>query len=425
MATHDKFIDYLSNKNAQLLEQFVSTCYATKQNLLKTSLHSPKELTRMYDDRYRDIFRLAKDFVLTTQDIFDDLLYVEVFYICLTHFRREKDSVSFIRFYEMILGIMHVDCLKDEILRSFNFYYVLYMYAAWASERTPCGQHVVCEEYVISFEFLSVKEFEWNGKKVANYLRLYVEGALCFDIDAATYSTIADILFEILNHNKETDKEEKEYKKAYLSAKNAIKNAIEKDTSYAVYYYIQAKILFLGLQCGLEEEKIIEDIKEYLNKALSLERTTENGIQKKTQYLSLISEVNNYDTNLKFAGVENNVKEVENKSIKKFSAFSGFITFAFGLFTGLYGKITDGKSLPSAKLVGFIILLFGISVSIYTFMDFVVLGPLANYVTKENNLKLYNESKRYKWKNIVRFIIEIAFAGVGIVLGILLCLGRI
>ena len=363
----------------------------------KGKIRSPKELTYLYDDSIR---RWIQDEshsgnVAETQkpDYFTENIYEELF-VCLTHLRREASGGDDTEakkkmFCAMIRAIKEEDqsLLENRLLFSFGLHYLVF------------------SEGEDGAAFLRSKEEE-----VQKYFSKSFDHSF---MDAALKCTYASCIFSMTE--KSFDVLEKSVTEKYFKlALKAINEAIVDDREYATYHFLKARIMFWGLKNKIDEKFKLEDIRRLLDDAISMERSTDTGNRKRTQYLKYLSDVNLYEIGQKMeesekklqeirTESEKKMQEIEEKSIKKMGAFSAFVSFAVGLL----GKIVLSDSMEFVETTGFLLMLLGISFAIFTFFDFFLYelpslrrtdvltkcGSIVFLSNKENNPKKCSDSK--------------------------------
>ena len=212
---------------------------------------------------------------------------------------------------------------------------------------------------------------------------------------------------------EENDKENRlqYYKQAIKEIETAIQSKSE-----ASYLYIKAKLLFFAYKNTLDERIKLDDIRFLLKDAIEKESTTNMGLRRRSEYLVMLSDINNYETALLSSENELKIKQIEASSVKKFSAFSAFVSFAVGTLS----KFLSGTPISFNETVGYLLILFGISVAIFSILDLIVLGPFSAYFDKKHLAE-----KSAKRQFVVRAIGEIALSIVAVILGLLIGKGYI
>lgn len=429
-AQHDKFIEYLNSECEADLDNYIDNLI---QNCTAAKTHSAQSLTRMYDEQYARLFRdslfsLQKGYGSSKLNEMFPENAIEVLYLCFTYLRRENKMSLFVKFYEALVKKMSETYLDDELLQSFRFYYIKYKYLLLDSRNSKTDYNLLTENNMAGEE---------------NLLFVYCNATL--KVSLTTKVTVASFIFDILVVNKDQfyiDK--KQFSQYYFKALRAIEDALSEIKDYALYYFIKANIQMLGIELDLNNTPC-DEIRLNIKKAIELENSTESGLRKKTEYLSKLSELNMIDIEQRNKESEDKIKEMEANSIKKFSAFSAFVTFAVGLL----GKFAwSGGVTTFNETVGYIFLLFGIAVAIFAVFDLLVLGPLSSLTFKKsvvdenynlrllknkNNLlnktnkiakliscfriRIPKEVKRFLFKAAIEIIIVAAFITLGCLIG--------
>lgn len=382
---HERFVDYLKDKNNDSLVGFVTATLTLDRT---ESTKTPQQLTREYDEKYFRSIKAIEGGITSDPSIFPEKC-LEMLYISFTFLRREGLKQDFIALYETV-ETQDVAVLQKGILQSFRLYYFVYKYILYSSSNTETDYALLTQEAI-------------NGLINPIYAYSFSKSVSPLNDIKITNVTYADFVYKILKANKEKHLENgDEYKCFYNKALNAINSVLAENTlnSYALYYSIRAGLHMLGLELNIENEDTCDDIRKDLQKALQLENSTEAGLRKKTQYLTQLTELNMYETNKKLKEGESKIKEIESNSIKKFAAFSAFITFIFG-FIGYFAKGKGGKF---DETVGFLFVLFGVSMCIFTVFDLIVLGPLSlSFKRVNDNTHMY---KSFEKRSIICFVIK-------------------
>lgn len=416
--------------------------------------NSPQKLTIMYDDVYERAF-LDIDSGINTVGSYAKIInpvltFSEVLYLCFTHLRRHDMKENFLKLYSLIesdnayyekkdihnkfteitaytkewdisettsasesesRGLYIKDILKTPLLEPFILYDFIYL----------------CEKNEIKsydYRLLTQNSFEWGSNKIIDFN--IKKGLHLRSLQKVVNVTYSDFVYIILNKNRERYIDDKaNYIKFYKNAYNAICEVIEDKSfdDYALYYYIKAKILFLGLELGIEDESSIEIIRTNINTALELEKSSATGLRKKTQYLSQLSELNIYEMKLIIEKNDIKVKEIEENSVKKFSMFSAFVAFAVGLIS----KFINSGATPFHETVGYFFVLFGISAAIFSIFDLLILGPLSSIIKQEKKQSQENKQSQEKKSNHnlsgkfwIKLVLELFIIIVFLVLGCLI-----
>ena len=244
----------------------------------------------------------------------------------------------------------------------------------------------------------------------------------CFDADNKNslyvylFADTVNWLFE-----KQTEKPSATMRRCLSIALEAIDKMIKQEKGFAYIYYLKANFLFLQMKEDRYEKEPIETIRELLKKAIREESSSNAGLRRQSDYLLKLTEIDGYEmrifnkqseSDLQQLAAENkqNLKTIEANSIKKFSAFSAFVSFAVGLLS----KFMSSGTLLFNETVGYFLMLFGIAVGIFAIMDLIVLGPLSDYYDR----KLYADRRSIILFSF-RAIIEIALCVGAVALGIL------
>lgn len=417
MDTHETFSESL--QYSPDLKELIDASKEYSKNDEKKTNKSPQELTKLYDEVFERIFKDV-DFGFKQTSIFSEatknnFTYPESLYVCFTHYRRQNFQKEFIDLYNKVgqIGLNEgKSILADSLLESFALYYFIYKYE-------EAGKSKLDFDLITSYERIDEKHS--NPLLLCKIKNEYIETD---NLKTTTKVTYADFVYNILSANRckyvgKTDEYLNAYKKA-LEAINEVLGASEENLkNYALYYSIRAKIMFLGLELGIEKEDCINDIRTNIETALKKENSSASGLRKRTQYLAQLSELNMFEMNLKIEKSEAKMKETEANSTKKFSAFSAFVTFAVGLIS----KFINSGATPFHETVGYFFVLFGISVAIFAFFDLLVLGPLSSMFKNEFNPSQPQRkiSKQvFTQKFIIKLVIELGITALFIVLGCLI-----
>lgn len=187
-----------------------------------------------------------------------------------------------------------------------------------------------------------------------------------------------------------------EFSEYYNYAREVVRKRNAQYGNYAYYYFIEARIRFFAFRKGWDTEIALEYIRELLKKAMDFETYTEIGVQNRNAYMALFLEVDSFEIRIikeehekkiqvieetskqriASLGVEYHaeLKDAEAKSFKRFSTFSAFVSFAVGLISKFATSPINFN-----ETLGYIFVLFGISVAIFAVLDLIVLGPHSEY----------------------------------------------
>lgn len=228
-----------------------------------------------------------------------------------------------------------------------------------------------------------------------------------------------------------------EFSEYYNYAREVVRKRNAQYGNYAYYYFIEARIRFFAFRNKFDDTITLEYIRDLLKKAIDFETYTEIGVQNRSAYMALFLEVNSFEIivikkeheqkiqviektheqKIASLGVEYHaeLKDVEAKSFKRFSTFSAFVSFAVGLISKFATSPINFN-----ETLGYIFVLFGISVAIFAVLDLIVLGPHSEYYDR----RLW-EDRHEKRMFACKAAAESALCIVPIVIGILIGKGII
>jgi len=427
------YIKDIEYKNDQSFSETIDKIFAVLTDnyeyVLKMIRNNPKSTLKMILDRNISLCKVnAKDakmqmayssFECDISDMLTETGVKEGFFKGRVYQCNDKKIDNSISLYAVYIFVYLTTLRRNKEMGRFKKEFEIY----WEEEELHICP-IIKTFYIYSNYRMGSLNGSWNALEEFKTL---LDITFANDIwTSGNYCTLATAVYDYISY-KDCVLDDIEFKSYYDFALDCIGKAIIINKNYAKYYMVQSELKKLHYEITGDEGSCSDAINS-IKKAISLQRndSSENRTRK-MEYNVLKSEMElkyiagktekqqeKLEKLLKQTSEQQEeLKEIKKNNIKTLTLFLSIGAFLLKIMAGS----NNIEGLTFIKYASLLIVMLGISVSIYAVMDMFVIDALFPSTEKQQISKKFKDIWIKNNKKVILIIIGICLIVVGIILG--------